>query len=300
MSNDPPETEVPPAQPKRRFPAWLLVVLLGVGWIVGDGSRCRPADPNSPVSLHGDVALTSPRNPVLRVATFNIHGGRGRDKQQDLARTAAVFSALAPPDLVGLNEVRGTWNSAWWPDQAADLGQRLGMQSAFIPTERRWWHEHFGNGLLSRIPLSQIHRVPLAGTRGKAFRCAVLAQVEFEGQSVQILSVHVDSQADRERQLGAVLSLFVGLQPPALLIGDLNSNREDPQMRALLTRTDVVDALQDAPPDQRGRQHIDWILARGLRCRTGQLIDNEASDHPAAFAELELLPSANSPAGASE
>ena len=292
MSHVPPATEFPATRPNRRIRTWfIMVMLLVAGLIVADGSRCTPANPNSPVMLRGENPLATPKDQVLRVATFNIHSGRGRDRRTDLARTAAVFSV--PSDLIGLNEVRGTWNSAWRPDQAADLGQRLGLQSAFVPTERRWWHDHFGNGLLSNIPLSQVHRIPLAGTRGKAFRCATLAQFEFQQQTVQVLSVHVDSQSDRERQLRAVLSLFVGLQPPAILIGDLNSNQDDPQMRELLARTDVVDALHDAPPDQRGRQHIDWILARGMRCRSCQLIENDASDHPAAFAELELLTSAN-------
>lgn len=163
------------------------------------------------------------------------------------------------------------------------------MQSAFVPTERRWWHDHFGNAVLTRLPITQIHRLPLAGLRGKAFRTATLVQFEFQNRSVQLLSVHVDSQSDRERQLQAVLALFTGLQAPAILMGDLNSDREDPQLKSLLARPDVVDPLKDAPGGgNRGRLPIDWILARGFRCRSGQFMDNEASDHPAAIAELEL------------
>lgn len=274
------------SRPPRRLRFLVLAVALIVIAVVVDGSRTVPADPTKPIALMGDAPLISNEARVLRVATFNIHSGRGTDHRHDLARTAAVFSS--PPDLLGLNEVRGTWHEALGRDQAAELGHRLGMQSAFVPTERRWWHGHFGNALLSRLPLQQIHRLPLAGQRGKAFRTATLAQFEFHGRPVQLLSAHVDSQSDRERQLSAVLSLFVGLQAPAILIGDLNSNSDDPQMKALLARPDVVDALSDAPPDARGRPHIDWILARGFRCRSGRLLENAASDHPAAIAELEL------------
>ena len=261
-----------------------------VGIIVADGSRSTPADPTKPVTLRGDAAWGSPESGVLRIATFNIHSGRGSDLRCDLTRTARVFASS--PDILGLNEARGTWNPSWWPDQATQLGDLLQMRSAFVPTERRWWHDHFGNAILTRYPLSQIHRLPLPGTRGKAFRCAILAQFEFRQQTVQLLAVHVDSQSDRELQLQSVISLFMGLQAPAILIGDLNSKPDDPLLRDLLARPDVVDPLQDAPLDARGRSHIDWILARGFRSLKGELIENDASDHPAAIAELEIHPPA--------
>ncbi len=290
MSSDTPSQPEPSPAPSRRpFRRWLVLIAAVIGIVVADGSRITPADPTNPIVLrvNGATPLVYPDVTVLRVATFNIHSGRGTDRRYDLARTAAVFTS--PPDVLGLNEVRGTWNESLWPDQATQLGGLLRMRSAFVPTERRWWHDHFGNALLTRLPLRQIHRLPLAGTRGKAFRCAALAQFEFQQQTVQLLAVHVDSQSDREAQLRAVIALFLGLKSPAILIGDLNSNPDDAQLQELLAHPDVVDALHESPPDARGRQHIDWILAKGFRCRSARLIANEASDHPAAEAELEIM-----------
>jgi endonuclease/exonuclease/phosphatase (EEP) superfamily protein YafD len=117
-----------------------------------------------------------------------------------------------------------------------------------------------------------------------------LTSFEFQQKEIQLLTVHVDSQTDRERQLRAVISLFQGLQSPAILMGDLNTTSDNEALKRLLALPDVVDVLADQPPDTRGRQHIDWILARGFRCRSGRLIENDASDHPAVTAELELLP----------
>jgi endonuclease/exonuclease/phosphatase family metal-dependent hydrolase len=233
----------------------------------------------------GDTPLSSPST-VLSVATFNIHSGRGRDRKLDIGRTRAIFKST--PDIIGLNEVRGTWSeAALGPNQATQLGNLLAMRYAFVPTERRWWHDHFGNALLSRLPIRDIHRLPLPGTRGKAFRNAILAQFEFQQKTVQLLSVHVDSQSDRELQLRTVLSLFQGLQPPAILIGDLNSTPEDPQLMQFLAQPDVIDALNGVE-FSAGSRRIDWILARGFRCRSSELVDNDASDHPLAIAELEL------------
>lgn len=268
---------------RRRY--WFVLLSLLVGVVVADGSRCTPADPTKPIQIVGDTPLGAPAD-VLRVATFNIHSGRGRDREQILTRTATVFPSA--PDIAGLNEVRGSFSDALGLDQARQLGEMLEMRSAFAATERRWWHDHFGNALLTRIPIRQIHRLPLPGTRGKAFRNAILVQFEFQNQTVQLLAVHVDSQSDREAQLQAVLALFQGLKAPAILMGDLNSTPDDPQLKRLLAQPDVVDALADASPKGTGRQHIDWILARGFRCRSGELIENEASDHPLVIAELEL------------
>lgn len=287
MSLDSPALTARQSTRQRQTRLWFLLISLAVTFALVDGSRCTPADLSKPVVTVGDVPLVASPSTVLRVGTFNIHSGRGRDRQFNLARTAAVFSA--PLDVIGLNEVRGAWDQSLGSDQAAQLGQLLGMRSIFLPTERRWWHDHFGNGLLTRIPLMQVQRIPLVCTRGKAYRCATLAQFELHTQTVQLLSVHVDSQSDREHQLRTIISLFMGLQAPAVLIGDLNSPPDDPQMIELLNRPDVVNPLKDALPDKRGRQHIDWILARGFQSRSGQLIENDASDHPAAVAELELV-----------
>ncbi len=283
-----PQTNLPVKEcTRRRSRLWVAaaLVLAVVVVVIVDGSRCTPADPHKPIQIVGSASPES-EGSVLRVGTFNIHSGKGRDRKTDLARTASVLKV--PLDVVGLNEVRGTWSQSLGLNQAEQLSQLWGMQSAFIPTERRWWHDHFGNALLTRLPIRQIQRLPLPGRRGKAFRCAALSQVEFQKQAVQLLTVHVDSQSDREPQLQAVVSMFLALQPPAILMGDLNSTSEDLQMAELLARPDVVDAQQDMPLDARGRKRIDWILARGLRCRTGQVVENEASDHPALVAEFEI------------
>jgi endonuclease/exonuclease/phosphatase family metal-dependent hydrolase len=284
----PPETQTvtPTSRCRcRRFVIGFLVVLIGA--LVADGSRCVPADATTALVIHESTKIKPPDASILRLATFNIHSGKGTDRRVDLERTARV---LGSPDVVGLNEVRGSFWSDPRLNQASQLGGLLHMNAVFLPTERRWWHDHFGNGLLTKLPVGEIHRIPLIGTRGKAFRAATLTSFEFQQKEIQLLTVHVDSQTDRERQLRAVISLFQGLQSPAILMGDLNTTSDNEALKRLLALPDVVDVLADQPPDTRGRQHIDWILARGFRCRSGRLIENDASDHPAVTAELELLP----------
>jgi endonuclease/exonuclease/phosphatase (EEP) superfamily protein YafD len=42
--------------------------------------------------------------------------------------------------------------------------------------------------------------------------------------------------------------------------------------------------------DAKFPDSVDWIFARGLQATHGELKDTGASDHPAALAELRLVP----------
>jgi endonuclease/exonuclease/phosphatase family metal-dependent hydrolase len=184
--------------------------------------------------------------------------------------------------------VRNDW-FAWRADQADELGRRLNMASAFAPTEQAGWFDRFGNGLLSRLELTSVQRVPLPGTQRKRFRNAILTGVRWNDQIVRVLAVHLDADKDRARQLELICDLFLSLDEPALLLGDLNTRADDPALQGLLKTPGVNDVLQAASPRERSPPpHIDWILARGLKTVRAELRDDGASDHPVVRAELVL------------
>ena len=83
-----------------------------------------------------------------------------------------------------------------------------------------------------------------------------------------------------------MISLYLALSEPAILLGDLNSDAGDPQIRRLLATPGVTDAVGKilGPRDQ---PRIDWIITRGLRCVDAGIRDSGASDHQAVWAELE-------------
>ncbi len=268
----------------------LLVVVIGAAvWQF----QHHPVSPHEPLMLRQISTATAskyerlvPADQLpLRVATFNIHGGKGRDGRRDLDRTAECLEEL---DFVGLNEVRSDW-FAWRPDQAHELGRRLNMASAFAPTEQAGWFDRFGNGLLSRLELTSVQRVPLPGTQRKRFRNAILTGVRWNDQIVRVLAVHLDADKDRARQLELICDLFLSLDEPALLLGDLNTRADDPELQGLLKTPRVIDVLRAASPTDRSPPpHIDWILARGLKAVRAEVRDDGASDHPVVRAELVL------------
>ena len=194
---------------------------------------------------------------------------------------------LKDVDLAGLFEVRATpWSSS--PDQAEELGKRLGLRSAFLATEHRWWHDQFGNAVLLAVPIAGIRRLPLIGTRGKAFRQAVLIDVPLKNAMVRVVMVHVDRERDRERQLAAVIRLFQSLESPAVLMGDLNSGIDDPQLASLLSQPGVESVLHAQLGADAPTNNIDWIITRGLESIGATYAETGASDHPVVKAELRL------------
>jgi endonuclease/exonuclease/phosphatase family metal-dependent hydrolase len=236
-----------------------------------------------------DVSLESRQEDArstIRLASYNIHAGKGRDGRRNLLRTAECLQADF--DLIALNEVRG--REIWQRHgQAEILGRELGMPWLFAPAVRTWGHREAGNALLTPLPVQGWYRLPLPREHDNSCRNAVLATIEVEGQPVQVLLTHVARRPDEERraQLGAVIRLFLSLSEPAILLGDMNADGDDRQILRLLKVSGIVDPIGDVLGNAAPRR-IDWILARGLQAVDAGVVDDGSSDHPMVWAELRL------------
>ncbi|HWP59743.1 MAG TPA: endonuclease/exonuclease/phosphatase family protein [Candidatus Acidoferrales bacterium] len=246
-----------------------------MGW----GSLRRPYGLiRSAGPVYPPVTLAAVRS--FRVATFNIHSGKGITGLKDLARTA---EALRGVDLAGLNEVRGA--NLFSDDQATELGRRLGLAAVFGPSERRWYVTSFGNGLLSRFPILEWRSQPMRAGSRRSYRAMIVAGAQIDGRKVSVLVVHVESGKLRERQLREVADLFSTVEPPAILVGDFNARVSHPEIRRILR---LNGARQADPVAPGAEKRIDHIFVRGLRIRASGTKQTDASDHPLVWAEVEL------------
>jgi endonuclease/exonuclease/phosphatase family metal-dependent hydrolase len=216
---------------------------------------------------------------------YNIHGGRGTDGRRDLARTAALLREQRL-DFIGLNEVHGGGAGG---NQAAEVAAQLQMGWLFAATEQQWGRDHFGSAALCGCQVDFWQKIPLPRVSGSGYRNVTLYRLPSAGGELKVLVTHLDRVRDRALQLGIVLELFRSIEPPVVLMGDLNTNRDDPQLRQCLADPRIIDCIG---PTGAGKSlleagRIDWILGRGVRCTAAGMSEIGASDHPCAWAELE-------------
>ena len=272
---------------KKKWAGAILLVPL-LGGLIYHASLHAPTGPAEGDAIQGNLAAGTSGQRSIRIGTFNIHAGKGRDGRRDLRRVADCI-ASAELDFVALSEVRGytPWQEY---DQAARLGRRLQMAWLFAPADRVWYHRESGNGLLSILPVGFWQRIPLSRKYDHSHRNAVLVGLRHADRTIHVLLTHITRRDDRDRrsQLRAVIAMYLALDEPAILVGDLNSDGDDPQIGRLLDTPGVSDPVGkilggEAPP------RIDWIFTRGLRCLDAGIRDDGASDHPLIWAELELI-----------
>jgi endonuclease/exonuclease/phosphatase family metal-dependent hydrolase len=257
--------------------AFLVGVAAASIWWVGQPSAVGPAEGTS---LLGPATRPTAGD-TLRLGTFNIDGGQGLDEQVDLARTAKCLQRL---DVIGLQEVHGFSGDP--PNQAVPLGGLLHLPYLYVPAERRWGHESFGNAFFTDLTVHAWHRVPIRSAMFHAKRTYLLADLDWRGKPLHVITTHVDFKANGDEQLAAVVSAFLAQPVPAVLMGDLNHPANSPQIQQLLATPGVEEAVGRVLDPVKGR--VDWIFLRGLHTVDAGSVDLKASDHPAYWAAVEL------------
>jgi endonuclease/exonuclease/phosphatase family metal-dependent hydrolase len=156
--------------------------------------------------------------PSLRLVSYNIHGGVGRDRRFNERRILDVLRETQG-DVIALQEVENTRHGL---DMLKWLGAEMGYHHVAGATLVRT-DAHYGNGLLARCPITDSTLLDLSW-RGREPRGAISAEVECEGHRLHIVATHLGLRpAERREQVTRLINLF--RQRPserAVLLGDLN------------------------------------------------------------------------------
>ena len=178
-------------------------------------------------------------NPTLRVATYNVHGCVGMDRQRSESRIAEVIASLSA-DIVGLQELDHNRARSAAVDQAGAIAKQLGWHHFFHPAMRRA-EELYGDAILSRYPITVRHAVELPGfapwycreTRGVTWAVA-----ETPLGPLHIINTHFGlGRSERLLQARLLTSPeWLGTltpETPLIVLGDFNSLPWSPAYRII-------------------------------------------------------------------
>jgi endonuclease/exonuclease/phosphatase family metal-dependent hydrolase len=222
---------------------------------------------------------------LIRVATWNIKHGAPRP----MALADAV-RALADIDVLALQEVDVGDPRSGSVDQAALVGDVLGMGSVFGKSLTSRRKGDYGNALLVRGEIVAEH-LPLLEEDDQD-RSALLARVDVhsdetaESAQLSVATTHLSTKpANSARQLTTVLDALLAMRRPAVLIGDLNrtwcSLRRDDRARFVRAGWSF--------PARFPRKQIDHVgLIGDVEATRTEVRRLAVSDHRAVVADLEL------------
>jgi endonuclease/exonuclease/phosphatase family metal-dependent hydrolase len=236
------------------------------------------------------------------VVSWNIHKGIGGvDRRYRPERVIRVLLELSP-DVALLQEVADEMPRSHFHDQAEMLSEALGMRHVEYFPQHRFRQGGYGNCILSRWPLSNVHHLDLTiGTRKKRGALQARTRVRFgqHSRTVVLTNLHLGlAGSERASQLAHFLESdpFKGLhhRTPIVLAGDLNDLWGTLGPRYLIPAGFArAGSLCSTFPAWLPIRPLDAIYVRGdLRARRCEPPNAEltrsASDHLPLVAELDL------------
>jgi endonuclease/exonuclease/phosphatase family metal-dependent hydrolase len=155
---------------------------------------------------------------TVKLASYNIHGGVGRDGRCVPRRIVQVLQEI-DADIVALQEVESSTSGF---DMLGYLQDETGLQAVSGPTLMRPDTE-YGNGLLTRYPIASVKRIDLS-INGYEPRGALDVELMAAGVALRVVATHLGLRpSERREQIQRLLLSFEKDRPlTSVLMGDIN------------------------------------------------------------------------------
>ncbi|MEO8051912.1 MAG: endonuclease/exonuclease/phosphatase family protein [Acidobacteriota bacterium] len=234
---------------------------------------------------------------TFRIATYNIHKGRGMDGRVRIDRILRVLREVEA-DVIALQEVMNHQERSLEEHQACYLAEQLGYFFSVGET-RKHRDATYGNVTLSRWKFDESRHIDLS-VAGREPRGALRTDIRVGDEVLHVFNVHLGT-AVRERHAQARLidqHLLKALDVPGhrIVMGDFNDWNHGLVTKTLSNEFHLTD-LADHLPRTRGYPallplvHLDHIyLDHELQIEGARFQRNRlslmASDHLPLVAEV--------------
>ncbi|GAB2567989.1 endonuclease/exonuclease/phosphatase family protein [Dyella jejuensis] len=214
----------------------------------------------------------------------------GRSKLDNLDRLAELLPQF---DVIGLQEADAGSLRSGFLNQTRYLAETSGMPYwSHQPNRPVAQLSHTANGLISRLEPQAVIDYPLPSRIPG--RGALLARFGDDANGLAVMVAHLSLSAQaRARQLAFIAEVLQD-HPHAVLMGDLNTDAQSPEMRHLFAHCSLQPPNQPVLtfPSWKPRRALDHILVSApLHVENVWTLPQAFSDHLAVAAEVQLRPS---------
>lgn len=239
----------------------------------------------------------------INVLTYNIHHGRGVNKQLNLNRIAEAIE-VSGADIIGLNEVDKHFSKrSEFIDQIGWLANQLNMYQAFCPSlslkfKKTGTVRQYGNALLSRYPIvnEKSYRFNLfpGFTEGRSL---LDSTIQINKEFLKIIVTHLSlNPLLHRKQTDFIVNEYNRAPLPTIIMGDWNMKPESKEWKKITHDFQDVWTIAGTGtgftyPSLRPRSRLDYIFAsHHFRIIGAEIISNipKSSDHLPLKANLYL------------
>ena len=229
------------------------------------------------------------RASIVRVMTWNIHGGIGPDRRFDLGRIVDTI-AQHHPDVVALQEVDSRRTVAAGGSPFALLREAVGdhgIEAKSITTA----DGEYGQMVVSRWPFNstRIHDITHAKREP---RRAIEVEISAPGGTFRLVAAHFGlSLSERRRQARRLVAIARQHSMTTVMLGDFNEWFWPASLRGALGRELPARTRYATFPSWYPLLHLDRIFCWPPGAMRASFVDRgarRASDHLPVVADISL------------
>lgn len=244
---------------------------------------------------------------LLKVVTFNIAHGKGMDGIIDIERQAKIINEYKP-DIVFLQEIDMYTKRAGNRNQIREFSKKIYLPYSFMETNITLEDGYYGDGIISRFPISfsSNYLMPLTDLKHEQ-RGILCNRITLGTAKINLFSVHLSTYED-ERILACkeLMRIVKKIDKDEIIIvgGDFNvgitrlgkgkytyEKRDKYEEYNILEKTlNKIENTEDTWFSKLGQGCIDTIFySKNITLKKFNTINvNGVSDHSAIYVEFNI------------